>query len=70
MSEANKQLPETVKKQAQVLLQTARQAQDTFAMYMHGCKDSMGLEGKWNLNINTWEFEPIVDKPEAEEAGS
>ena len=58
-------LPTGAKETAQNLLSAARQSQSQFRVYIEGCKDTLGLEGDWNLNTQTWEFEPV--KPEKKE---
>ena len=53
-------LPKDAKERAQVLFSIATQAQDRFQVYIQGCKDTLNLNGDWNLNTRTWEFEPIT----------
>ena len=64
MSEGNIALSNTAKAKAQALLSNALQAQGNFQMYIQGCKDTLELEGDWNLNTQTWEFEPMKKKDE------
>jgi len=52
-------VPDSARVAIQALMSDARQAQERLNMYVQGCKEGMGLEGDYNLNTSTWEFEPM-----------
>ena len=33
-----------------------------FQSYIEGCKDGLGLNGDWNLDLGTWTFNPVPKK--------
>ena len=58
----NKSMSDKAKENAKVLLSESVQSQQRLQFYIQGCKDTMKLDGDWNLNTQTWEFEPKEDK--------
>jgi len=58
-------LPPSAKETARVLLSASTQAKTKFQTYIQGCHDALDLEGDWNLNTQTWEFEPVEQTPKS-----
>jgi len=71
--EAKSELPDSVEIPTKVLpmlqqlLSQKNIADMQFKTYAQGCFDSMGLDGDWNLDTNTWTFVHITKpKPQPE----
>ena len=58
--------PGKAKVKAQQLLQQKQIAEMQFGTYVQGVFDSLGIDGDWNLDVNTWMIAPI-QKPETSE---
>uniref|UniRef100_A0A6M3XKM5 Uncharacterized protein n=1 Tax=viral metagenome TaxID=1070528 RepID=A0A6M3XKM5_9ZZZZ len=61
-------LNEKQRNQAQSKWMAAQLAQKEFQTFMAGMMAGLGLDGDWNLNTDTWTFEPI-EKPKEKAIG-
>ena len=56
------ELPPKVLSRLQALLAQKNIADAQFNAYMQGVFDSMGLDGDWNLDTNTWKVTRMGEK--------
>lgn len=64
MTDEQVKFPEKALPKAQQLLQQKAMADMQFQAYVQGVFDALGLEGDWNLDVNTWTISPIEKPPE------
>lgn len=63
MSKKEVKFPPQALLKAQQLFQQKAIADMQFQIYVQGVFDSLGLDGNWNLDTNTWIISQLSEKP-------